>query len=323
MSRFNKPLPGTKINFLHPLCPVSPSPGSEGGLLLPFDEGSGRPRAYLGPKVNSTSEITERLAVLTGSPSWNPYPGAIAGRSQWGGAVFSHLNTTDDINLGVNTDFLPLDAATIIVSIRKRDTTNRASTLFGVDNGTAAFICMARVPSSNDDVEFYWAGTAGSNLVSAVDPIIGDDVWAFSAGPRGLEIWKNGGLLASSGTAASARSGNTADFKLGNVPFWAAGDIVDYAFFYVYPRELRPEEIRQVSIDPFCFYDWGEDEFEGGPVTVPLESGGAFIPSGGLTNTISPLFNATLTTQGAIDCGYPETPILLCATLHANNGMGS
>lgn len=261
MSLFTKPLPGTPINFAHPLCPLSYDPTHLGGFLLPLNEGSGRPRAYLGPfmGVAPTTGGNERLATISGA-KWNPSPGAAPSTSKWSGPSLATVATTDTINFGVAADFLSQTQTTIVIGMRKRDTTNRVSDTFGVNTLTASQFCLARIPDSTGLVRWLFGGNSvGASEVDASGLSFGDDVWVLNVGPRGMEIYQNGTLVASQ-TAHATRTGNVNDFYIGGIPALAnASDIVDFHFLYIYPWQLSRSECVQISNDPFCFYDWGED----------------------------------------------------------------
>jgi hypothetical protein len=89
-----KPPVGVPFNYMHPLNPIGYYSGGT-GMILPLNEESGVPRIYLGAVTGApTLAGTDRLVTITGTPSWHPYPGATAGRSLWGGPVFSLLSTT-------------------------------------------------------------------------------------------------------------------------------------------------------------------------------------------------------------------------------------
>lgn len=333
MSRFNKPLPGTPFNYAHPLCPVSPlTSTSNGGLILPLNEGSGRPCAYLGSKVGApTSSLTERLAVVTGA-KWNPRPGANFPTSQWGGPAISFLAITDQLNLGTANDFIPLDTATAVIGYRKRDTTLRLAEVFGVHSNTASQLFNLDMTVAGA-VRVWWA-QAPSLTVSSLT--FGDDVWVASAGSRGVQLWQNGSLK---GTAAypGSRTGSTNDFTVGDGGgFWDTGsDLADIAFLYIYPRELTPSEIQQISSDPFCFYDWGEDVPKS---TVTLQSltatlslsggllvnsgvsslGGALVSAGGVVYVPAIVRGGVLGSAGGLATGLPRTRLYFSSALAAS-----
>lgn len=259
MSRFNKPLPGTPFNYAHPLYPARGDiSGAAGGLILPLNEGSGRPRMYLPQQQYSVaSNATDRLATLTGT-KWNPYPTAMQGRSKFGGPTLSLLSTTDIINLGITSDFMPYTATTIVVGYHKRSAAD--DWMFNVSTGTLSQAAMARILGSTGQARWYFGGnTNGTDaLFSGTGLTLGDDVWVFSTGDRGMEIWQNGSLIASQ-TSHATRTNNTQPLYLGADAFWGSSDLSDFAFFYVYPLQLTKDQISWISNDPFCFYDWGED----------------------------------------------------------------
>lgn len=273
----SKPPPGVMFNYAHPLNPLAVHRNfAPNGLIIPFNEGSGSPRIYIAPIINTTVSTgsTERLATLTGA-QWNPLPGANYTTSKWSGPSIAFTTINDTIDLGVVGDFMPLEDVTIVCGFRKRDTTLRGGTLFAVDTGTSTRVCKAFVPFTDGVVYWQFGGTAGNNQLAASGLTFGDDVWVFSAGKEGMEIWQNGRLCASS-TVAVALAAVTDNFFIGHRTAETT-DLVDIAFFYVYPWQLSPDEILQISNNPFCFYEWGEDIFEGSPVVAP-KKGDFFSP---------------------------------------------
>jgi hypothetical protein len=282
MNHLIKPLLGVQFNRSHHLFPLYGGGSSisqfSGGLILPLNEDSGTPRAYIGPTPGNVPNTggTERLAVFTGPPKWNPYPGAAAGRSQWAGPTLSHLNTTDVTNFGINTDFIPLDAVTFVVGVRKRDTTLRNAGVFAVDVSTGSRRAELAFLSAGTVYFLFGGATPGTSLLQGPTVTHGDDVWVCSVGNRGMDLWQNGTLLASQ-TGHVSRTGNTNEFKLGNAPSaTGGGDLLDYAFLYIYPRQLDYESIRQISVDPFCFYDTPDDLLVTAPVVGAGSAGGFF-----------------------------------------------
>lgn len=272
----NKPLPGTGFNYEHPLFPLKTAstgaPNASGGAILPLLEGSGKPRLYVAAWNGTTVDsITERTCTLTGG-TWG------YGTSQWGGPAVNMTAASNDLNLGINTDFVLLDRTTIVIGYRPRSTT--AGKIFAKAGGTTSQVVMADMNPSTKVVNFYFGGTTvGTDTIQVTTPYpIGDDVWVFSTGQRGMEIWQNGSLIASQ-TNHATRSGNTNDFVLGNTAFWGGGVPADIAFLYVYVDQIPQDDIRQISIDPFCFYEDYQDIYYINPFNA---SAGMFFPMVGL-----------------------------------------
>ena len=260
-----KPPPGTPFNYAHPLFPGNQVDGTTGpgGAILPLNEGSGTPRLYL-PRIQTSvgSTGTDRVCTLVGA-KWNPYPGANAGTSKWGGPTLSNLTAgTDKINLGINSDFLPYDQATVVIGYKKRTTGD--GYVITTQTGTASQILLFSLIGSTSTANFYWSGTGAGQILTVGSLTFGDDVWVLSVGPRGMELYQNGSMVGSNANTPT-RSNNTNILGLGQHTFWGNADIGDYAFFYVYPTQLTRDQIVYISNDPFCFYDWGEDQLFGPP----------------------------------------------------------
>ncbi len=249
-----KPLPGTRINVGNTITPLNyGSSSNTGGLILPYDEGSGTPVATLWTG-------SERLGAITGAV-WS----SGGGTSKWGGPVMSHITTSDAINLGVNTDFINLNETTIVLACRKRDTTTRNSALFCVDTAnTTFFVEVLTLEVTDGKVYWRFGGVVEGTSQLSVGGLAlqADNLWVFNVGPRGMEIWLNGSLVGSQ-TGHLARVGNAQNFIIGNTANRGPSDLMDYAFLYIYPSQLSQPDCQWISANPFCFYDWGEDQFKG------------------------------------------------------------
>lgn len=274
----NKPVPGVEILRDHPLCPASanhPSvPGTAAGfgLCCPMNEGAGRPFDLIRHMAGSPLSGT-----LSGA-AWNAKPAP----SRWGGPVVSFTSTTDGVDFGDCSRMLRLDEASIVLGYRKRDGTHRGSTAFVVDTATSTQFAHAAIPNSDGTVYWDWGGTsAGTSRISVAGLTFGDDVWVFTVGPRGMDIWQNGILRASQSGHAS-RTGSTNSFKLGANGaglFGGGADLADIAFIYIYQRQLNPSECVQISENPFVF-------FKRQPMVVAQAAGGGGGGSAGRTQVI-------------------------------------
>jgi hypothetical protein len=176
---------------------------------------------------------------FTGNVVWNTGPR---------GTVLSHLEAIARTNYAVLSN-LSLTAATVVFGMRKRDGTARVSCAFGVPvaGGTAAW--GALVPYSDGVVYWDWGGTGvGVTRLSVAGLTFGDDVWVFSTGSRGMEIWQNG-VRRASNAATPSRSSNTGIFGLGN--YTGGSDFFDVNGLLIYGRQLTVEAIRDLSGDPW------------------------------------------------------------------------
>lgn len=178
----------------------------------------------------------------------------------WGygprGEVRSHTATTDRVDFG-NSSWLPTQGVTIILAYRKRDATVRVAAAFGI-NSTAAFYCGAFLPYSDGKVYWDFGGTTeNATRVSVAGLTVSstqEDVWAFTTGPRGMEIWQNGVKVASN-SANPSRSSTTASFMLGlHDSTFNTSDFADYGALLVLGEQVTAAEIRRLSLDPHAYF---------------------------------------------------------------------
>ncbi|HXI15508.1 MAG TPA: hypothetical protein VNM48_03980 [Chloroflexota bacterium] len=81
--------------------------------------------------------------------------------------------------------------------------------------GDAGSRCGAHLPWSDGIVYWDYGGLVdGVTELAAPGLTFGDDLWAFTVGPRGMEIWQNGRLRASN-TSNPTRTAGAAAFALG------------------------------------------------------------------------------------------------------------
>lgn len=78
-------------------------------------------------------------------------------------------------------------------------TTSGANGEFGVNSTNNTHRLGGHIPYSPDGrVIFDYGGTVSTNRITVASLTIGrNDIWAFTSGPRGMEIWQNGVLRAS------------------------------------------------------------------------------------------------------------------------------
>lgn len=147
---------------------------------------------------------------------------------------------------------LPTTAATVLLGYRKRDTTYRATCAFGLDgNATASTWFDALVPYADGNVYWDFGGaTSGSTRLVVSGLTFGDDLWAFTAGARGMEVWQNG-LLRGSQAAAATRAQSGLPLALGQ-HVTVTADYAEWWLFAVWQRQLAPAAIQALAVDPFA-----------------------------------------------------------------------
>jgi hypothetical protein len=165
--------------------------------------------------------------------------------------TLSALNASANM-LSANDAWVPTSAVTVLLRKRKQDTTARAAGSFGTTSGGTTDRCGAHLPYSDGVYYFDFGGfTAGATRVSVAGGTIDTLPHTFvcTAGPRGMEIWRDGGLLVS-GAFSGSRSLANAPFGLGQHGL-IQNDLEDWEVFCVWDRQLSTGEIAAVTADPW------------------------------------------------------------------------
>lgn len=216
------------------------------------------------------------------------HSGTLSGTT-WGmtrsGPAVAHTATSDAVSFGTD-DWTPTGDCTVVLGLRKRDATNRASGAFGASPcpSTASRI-GAHLPYSDGTVYFDYGGSSeGTTRLSVGGLTFGHDLWCFTVGPRGMEIWQNGvRRAANAATPTRVRAGNP--WYLNNHDN-AGGDLADDWLVAMYDRQLTESECATYPARPYS------------PVWCPRRFWMVAPPAGGATLTITP--SGTLTTAGAL-----------------------
>jgi hypothetical protein len=193
------------------------------------------------------------------------------------GPLRSHITTGDRVDFGTSA-FLPTQGVTIVLGYRKRDATVRAACAFGVFAATAS-TCGALLPYSDGKVYWDFGGNVeGTTRVSVAGLTVSptqEEVWAFTAGRRGMEIWQDGRKRASN-SANPTRTSAVPNFYIG---LYSTGlstsDLADYTALLVYDGQLDESTIRLLSADPWAPFrpaadDWGPAVAGGGATSIPV-----------------------------------------------------
>jgi len=150
---------------------------------------------------------------------------------------------------------LPTGPATVLLGYRKRDGTARATAAFGVAHDANDDNYMGcHLPYSDGTVYWDYGGspgkTAGSTRLSVGSLTFGDDFWAFTTGPRGMEIWQNG-VRRASNAGTPTRVNRATAFYWGQHDNTTACDSADIWYGAIYDRQLSPAAIQSLSKDPY------------------------------------------------------------------------
>jgi len=129
------------------------------------------------------------------------------------------------------------------------DTTSRASSAWGTDGGATNERFQSHMPFSDGTIYFDYGGASGNNRITwtGYTKVVGElEVWVFTAGSHGMEIWFNGDLKSSSGVAVS-RSADTVDFIINGGA--SNGDEQTVYFPVLLHRVMPHAEIISMSMD--------------------------------------------------------------------------
>ena len=201
-------------------------------------------------------------------------------------------NNSVAIPMGDASDWLPVGAE---VTILFGGETNPQSIfpLFSTDStGTN---CANVYVSYSADQNVYWRWGGETNGVSSLNvgglSFAASDLWAFTAGPRGMEIWQNGRRVAHQ-VGSSSRSSTPTTLRYGQ--FSPAGGVASIraALLAAVPRQLDADFLssRQYfsvfRADPIRIYS-----LPSGPISVSWSS----LTASNMTPT-----SATLTLGGIV-----------------------
>lgn len=228
-----KPPAGVSVLQGHPLA------WGLSGLWL-FNESGGRPRNLITNRHGPGTLTNWRWA---------------AGGFTKGGTSFG--TPVDDQVFGLENDtiVIPLQNCTIVVGYYKHLAAARNSSAFGVASGTLSARSGVSLPFGDGTVYWDFGGaTAGTTRLSVAGLTVTNNLWVFSTGPRGMEIWQDGVLRASNSANPTRTAGNV-NFCLGiNGQTEGTGgqsDQSDYWLLATYKRQLTKSEIAEVSINPY------------------------------------------------------------------------
>ena len=189
---------------------------------------------------------------------WFPFGGAT---KEWvqnaRGAALAVTTLTTNSGWVASPSALGTTEVTVLILKKDRDGSHRTGGAFGiVSTSGAANFCGAHIPYTDGTVYWDYGGqTGGTSRISVAGLTFGDDIWVFTAGPRGMEIWQNGSRRASQAGHATRSTANIFDFQLGNGNHLSSqtenSDLAEYAMFAVWNRQLDQNDIEHLSSDPW------------------------------------------------------------------------
>lgn len=177
--------------------------------------------------------------------------GAINAVGDFRGVMLNSSTTSPPFGT-VGSGYLPLGPnSSFVLHYRKRDGTARASGAFGfISTGTGTARVGVHLPWSDGIVYFDFGGVDANHRVTKSGLTFGDDVWAFTTGSRGMEIWQNGILQATNAVTPTRTQTAGVDFALFRHD-GTASDNANAGVLLIYNRQLDRHEILALSIDPW------------------------------------------------------------------------
>jgi len=171
-------------------------------------------------------------------------------------------SATDNLGLiiaGDGDDIFPSATdATVFVIRRSKDTTARATTLFGYDGtGTGPDRVLAHAPFSDGNIYWDFGSADATNRISApYTKSTGIDYLVFIAGGgKGREIWRNGTKIAGDTAKTGSRAATAANFRIGAVQVAAArADDEDVYLFGTANRAWSDTEIKSWFARPWQIF---------------------------------------------------------------------
>lgn len=206
--------------------------------------------------TNQPEEIVKHtgMAGLAGSPSIRANSQGYAGDSVDATGAWKVWATAQA------AAFLPTLAATVVVIRRPKDTTNRVSTLFGLDSveiSPWATRLGAHVPYSDGTVYWDFGGAVSPNRLTwgGYTKSAAVDYWVFTAGPAGMAIYFNGVQVAVSSTAVT-RSVADADFWINaaNGAGPTAIDSQEINLFLLLPVQWGQAQVSEWTARPYSIF---------------------------------------------------------------------
>jgi len=219
-----------------------------------------------------------RLMDMSGYGRHPTNSGGVSALNAYGPAWRSDTAGNGDyLEISADESWIPTTETTIVFGWRKTDSSNRNSTAFGVgagSGGTNVARCGVHLPYGDGRVYWDFANFSSGRL-SVGGLTFGNDLWVFSVGPRGMEIWQNGYLRASKTTSATRTVDGALPFSLGRGNGQGdASDLAECWMFRMYNRQLSRSLIAETFRDPWGLYRHQHDEAIG---EVAAPSGGGFI----------------------------------------------
>lgn len=218
--------------------------------------------------VNHAHPFARNLAMgvlFQGRENFQPFYGTVARRTVSAAASYTVsstvegpsalLTTSDTILLG--SDPIPTGQVTILF-IRMKTSSGVHTNGLGftlVNSVSANYRCLTHLPFS--DGTCYWdfggssAGTTRISVAGLSFSTTQPERWVFTAGPRGMAMWRNGVKLASQGTANTGRVKEPLLGDFGINSGGGNGQATHVNFFQIVNVQWDDSLIRAWSANPY------------------------------------------------------------------------
>jgi len=186
---------------------------------------------------------------------WEITSGTIAVGVTARGPAYKHNGTDARANLldadDCNTLLPTGGGLTVCLGYEKQDATLRASGAFGIGSIFNEVRCGALIPFSDGVVYWDFGGFTEDVTRESIGGLTtsGYHPWAFTTGPRGMEIWQDG-IRKSANSANPTRSAQAQAWQLGT-SVTVGSDLANYYWFFAHRFQLPPDLVREICLAPF------------------------------------------------------------------------
>ena len=184
------------------------------------------------------------------------FPTMIRHQGEW---AHEHGSTGDRTVHGLMDDLVPLSNATIICGYQKTDGTQRNGGIFGNSNITSSN--YANLTSEWSDGKTYWQW--GTVFINDIDHGFGaidygtnkeSHFGCVASSDRGMEMWHNGIIAASSPTDTHSRTAGSGNLVWGHHNA-NGSDLVAYRYIMAFNRALAVEELELLGRNPYAIFE--------------------------------------------------------------------
>jgi len=184
--------------------------------------------------------------------------GAVTGTRTAGvgsrGTMLSHTATTARSDLfaaAIAASIVPTQEITVCLGYEKRDATLRNSGAFGTGS-TNAERCGVHLPYTDGKVYWDFGGVVEGTTRLSIAGLTTSDyhTWAFTSGPRGMEIWQDS-ILRAANSSNPTRTASASAFRLGIHPTGSTSDLANYYWVWIHRSQMPVQVLQDILLDPY------------------------------------------------------------------------